>query len=32
MLRAQYEYLDRPYDPVSTATGGALQADTTWDR
>jgi glycine/D-amino acid oxidase-like deaminating enzyme len=32
MLRAQYEYLDRPYDPVPTATGGALQADTTWDR
>ncbi len=32
MLRAQYEYLDRPYDPVATATGSSLHADTTWDQ
>jgi sarcosine oxidase subunit beta len=32
MLRAKYEYLDRPYDPVPTAGGSSLQADTAWDR
>jgi sarcosine oxidase subunit beta len=32
MLRATYEYLDRPYDPVPTAGGGSLRADTDWDR
>jgi len=32
MLRAAYEYLDRPYDPLPTAGGASLRADTTWDR
>lgn len=32
MLRAKYEYLDRPYDPVSMAGGPSLRADTAWDR
>jgi sarcosine oxidase subunit beta len=32
MLRAKYEYLDRPYDPVPTAGGRALRADTAWDQ
>ena len=32
MLRAAYEYLDRPYDPLPTAGGASLHADTTWDR
>ena len=32
MLRAQYEYLDRPYDPVETASGVQLQPDTQFDR
>ena len=31
MLRAQFEYLDRPYDPVETASGQQLQPDTQFD-
>jgi sarcosine oxidase subunit beta len=31
MLRAQIEYLDRPYDPVHTSAGLQLQADTRFD-
>ena len=32
MLRAQIEYLDRPYDPVHTIAGSQLHADTSFDR
>lgn len=32
MLRATYDYLDRPYDPVPMHDGEHLQADTTLDR
>ncbi len=32
MLRAKYEYLDRPYDPIAGEDGHALQADTDGDR
>jgi sarcosine oxidase subunit beta len=32
MLRAQVEYLDRPYDPVPTTAGLQLRADTSFDR
>ena len=32
MLRSQFEYLDRPYDPVESASGQTLQADTSLDR
>lgn len=31
MLRAKYEYLDRPYDPVPTAGDRSLRVDTAWD-
>jgi glycine/D-amino acid oxidase-like deaminating enzyme len=31
MLRAQVEYLDRPYDPLPTTAGLQLQADTSFD-
>ena len=31
MLRAQVEYLDRPYDPLPTTAGRQLQADTSFD-
>jgi sarcosine oxidase subunit beta len=31
MLRARFEYLDRPYDPVETASGGQLRPDTSLD-
>lgn len=31
MLRAQFDYLDRPYDPIETTTGQALKADTSYD-
>ncbi|MEE8292650.1 MAG: hypothetical protein V3R80_14345, partial [Candidatus Tectomicrobia bacterium] len=32
ILRAQFEYLDRPYDPMETASGSSMQADTSFDR
>jgi glycine/D-amino acid oxidase-like deaminating enzyme len=32
MLRARYEYLDRPYDPLHTPAGLRLQPDTRWDQ
>jgi glycine/D-amino acid oxidase-like deaminating enzyme len=32
MLRAQFEYLDRPYDPVHIPAGLSLQPDTSMDR
>jgi sarcosine oxidase subunit beta len=32
MLRARFEYLDRPYDPVETARGRTLLPDTSLDR
>jgi sarcosine oxidase subunit beta len=32
MLRACFEYLDRPYDPVETASGSQLLPDTSLDR
>jgi sarcosine oxidase subunit beta len=31
MLRAQVEYLDRPYDPLPTTAGQHLRADTSFD-
>jgi glycine/D-amino acid oxidase-like deaminating enzyme len=31
MLRAQVEYLDRPYDPAPATAGRQLRADTSWD-
>ncbi len=32
MLRAKFEYLDRPYDPIVGEGGSALRADTDGDR
>jgi sarcosine oxidase subunit beta len=32
MLRAKFEYLDRPYDPLQSRAGSPLQPDTSWDR
>jgi glycine/D-amino acid oxidase-like deaminating enzyme len=32
MLRAQVEYLDRPYDPIPMTAGIPLRADTSFDR
>ncbi len=32
ILRAQFEYLDRPYDPMETASGSSMQADMSFDR
>ena len=32
ILRAQFEYLDRPYDPMETGSGSSMQADMSFDR
>ncbi len=32
MLRSQFEYLDRPYDPVGTTSGSQFRPDTSLDR
>jgi sarcosine oxidase subunit beta len=32
MLRSNFEYLDRPYDPVHMEVGSQLKPDTSWDK
>jgi sarcosine oxidase subunit beta len=32
MLRSNFEYLDRPYDPVPTQAGSQLRPNTSWDK